>query len=80
MTQIQGGNAKENAEIIYNIFLNKNNGPAYDVVVANAALALKTSGISDNLSECKSIAEESIKSGETLKKLNQLKEFGEKHK
>ncbi|MBI1932929.1 MAG: anthranilate phosphoribosyltransferase [Ignavibacteriales bacterium] len=80
LTQIQGGNAKENAEIIYNIFLNKNNGPAYDVVVANAALALKTSGISDNLSECKSIAEESIKSGETLKKLNQLKEFGEKHK
>ncbi|MBK7104668.1 MAG: anthranilate phosphoribosyltransferase [Ignavibacteriae bacterium] len=80
LEQIQGGNAKENAEIIFNIFSNKNDGPTYDVVIANAALALKTSGISDNLLECKSIAEESIKSGATLKKLNELKEFGDKYK
>lgn len=80
LENIQGGNAKENAEIIYDIFSNKNIGPAYDVVIANAALALKTSGISDNLLECKQIAEESIKSGRTLNKLNELKEFGEKYK
>jgi anthranilate phosphoribosyltransferase len=80
LENIQGGNAKENAEIIYDIFSNKNIGPAYDVVIANAALALKTSGISDNLLECKQIAEESIKSGATLNKLNELKEFGEKYK
>lgn len=80
LENIQGGSAKENAEIIYDIFSNKNIGPAYDVVIANAALALKTSGISDNLLECKQIAEESIKSGRTLNKLNELKEFGEKYK
>ncbi|MDX1700088.1 MAG: anthranilate phosphoribosyltransferase [Melioribacteraceae bacterium] len=78
--QIQGGSAEENAKIIFNIFSNKTRGPAYDVVVANAAMALKTSGISDNLSDCKSIAEESIISGATMKKLNELKDFGEKYK
>lgn len=78
--QIQGGSAKENAEIIYEIFSDKYEGPAYEVVVANAALALKTSGISDDIDECKKIAEESIKSGATLNKLNELKNFGEKYK
>ncbi|MCB9208031.1 MAG: anthranilate phosphoribosyltransferase [Ignavibacteriales bacterium] len=79
LNQIQGGSAKENAEIIYNIFSDKHEGPAFEVVVANAAMALKTSGISDDLSECKIIAEESIRSGATLKKLNELKKFGEKY-
>lgn len=80
LEQIQGGSAKENAEIIYKVFTGETNGAAYEVVVANAAMALKTSRISDDLIECKQIAEESIKSGATLKKLNELKEFGEKHK
>lgn len=80
LEQLQGGSAKENAEIIYKVFSGDTDGAAYEVVVANAAMALKTSGISDDLSECKILAEESIKSGATLKKLNELKEFGEKHK
>ncbi|RJP61253.1 MAG: anthranilate phosphoribosyltransferase [Ignavibacteriales bacterium] len=80
LEQLQGGSAKENAEIIYKVFSGETNGAAYEVVAANAAMALKTSGISDDLSECKNIAEESIKSGATLNKLNELKEFGEKHK
>ncbi len=80
LSQIQGGSAKENAEIIYKIFTGKNEGPAYEVVIANASMALKTSGISNDLTECKQIAENSIKSGATLKKLNELKEFGDKYK
>ena len=80
LSQIQGGSAKENAKIIYDIFTDKYEGPAYEVVVANAAMALKTSGVSDDLTECKLKAEESIKSGSTLKKLNELKEFGDKYK
>lgn len=80
LSQIQGGSAKENAKIIYNIFTDKFEGPAFEVVVANTAMALKTSGISDNLNECKQIAVDSIKSGSTLKKLNELKEFGDKYK
>lgn len=78
--QLQGGSAKENAEIIYKVFSGETNGAAYEVVVANAAMALKTAGVSDDLWECKQIAEESIKSGATLRKLKELKEFGEKHK
>jgi anthranilate phosphoribosyltransferase len=80
LNQIQGGSAKENAEIIYKIFAGKNKGPAYEVVIANASMALKTSGISNDLTECKQIAEDSIQSGATLKKLNELKEFGDKYK
>jgi len=80
LREIQGGSAKENAEIIYQIFSAKEKTPAYYVVVANSALALKAAGISDDLNECAKIAEESILSGNTLNKLNQLKEFGEKYK
>jgi len=80
LDQIQGGSAKENAEIIYKIFSGKEKTPAYYVVAANAAMALKVAGLSNNLNECIQIAEESILSGKTLNKLHELKEFGEKYK
>ncbi len=80
LSDIKGGGAKENAEIIFNVFSHKEKNAAYKVITANAALALKVAGVSDNLNDCISIADESIKSGKTLEKLNQLKEFGEKHK
>jgi len=77
---IQGSSARENAEIIYKIFSGKDKTAGYYVVAANAALALKAAGVSDDLNDCVKIAEESIQSGNTLKKLNELKEFGDKHK
>jgi len=80
LKNLQGGSAKENAEIIHKLFFEKEKNDAYYVVVANAALALKTAGISDDINECALIAEESILSGKTLEKLNQLKEFGDKYK
>ena len=80
MKDIQGNSAKENAEIIYNIFSGKEKTPGYHVVVANAALALKAAGVSTDLYECVNIAEDSILSGKTLQKLNELKEFGEKNR
>lgn len=80
LEQIQGGSAKENAEIIHKIFSEKEKGAPYCVVAANAALALKAAGISNDLIECKGIAEEAILSGKTLLKLNELKEFGNKNK
>lgn len=80
LKDILGGDAKENAKIIYDIFSYKEKSAAYYVVVANAALALKVAGISNGLIDCIEIAEESIQSGRTLNKLNQLKEFGEKYK
>lgn len=80
LDQIQGSSAKENAQIIHDVFSGKYKGAPYEVVIANAAMAIKTSGLSDDIIECKKIAEESIDSGATLKKLNELKEFGEKQK
>ncbi|MFH1195893.1 MAG: anthranilate phosphoribosyltransferase [bacterium] len=80
LPQIQGGSAKENAEIIHKIFSDKEKSAPYYVVAANAALALKAAGVSNDLKECTDIAEDSILSGKTLSKLNELKEFGDKNK
>ncbi len=80
LEQLQGGSAKENAQIIFDVFSSKYKGAPYEVVVANAAMAIKASGLSDDLKECINIAEESIDSGAKLKKLKELKEFGDKHK
>ncbi len=80
LTDIHGGTSKENAEIMYKIFSGKEKSPGYFVVAANAALALKVAGMSNDLKECIAIAEESIQSGNTMKKLLALKEFGEKNK
>jgi anthranilate phosphoribosyltransferase len=77
---LQGGSAKENAKIIFEIFSSRQKNPGYYAVAANAALALKAAGASDNLADCIQMAEESILSGRTLNKLNELKSFGEKHK
>lgn len=79
LEELQGGSAEENAKIISKLFVDKEKSAPYYVVVANAALALKTAGVSSDLSECKTIAEESILSGATLNKLKELKEFGEKY-
>jgi len=80
LEQIQGGSAKENAEIIHKIFSEKEKSAPYYVVAANAALALKAAGVSDDLNECIGKAEESILSGRSLKKLYELREFGDKNK
>ncbi len=80
LAELQGGSAKENAEIIHKLFFEKEKNAAYRVVISNAALAIKTSGLSNDLKECIEIADESIQSGATLNKLTQLKEFGEKYK
>lgn len=79
LEQLQGGSAEENAKIIYNIFMHKEKSAPYYVVLANAALALKVAGISDDLKVCIKTAEESLLSGKTLDKLNALKQFGEKY-
>ncbi|MBU1101299.1 MAG: anthranilate phosphoribosyltransferase [Bacteroidetes bacterium] len=75
LEEIKGHSAKENAEIIFNIYSKKEKNAPYYVVVANAALALKISGHSSTLSDCIAAAEESIQSGKALQKLNDLKSF-----
>ncbi len=75
LKDIVGGLPNENAKAIINLFEKKEMNPLYYVVSANAALALYSSGYSDNLIKCKLAAEESILNGSALNKLQELKSF-----
>jgi anthranilate phosphoribosyltransferase len=76
LSSIKGGTPKENAEIILNIYDNKSTTEQFNVVAANAALALYTSGSYKTLQDAQVAAEDSIKSGKAIKKLNELIDFG----
>jgi anthranilate phosphoribosyltransferase len=72
---LQGGNPSTNAKIFIDILSAKKVTPQVQVVAANAAVALKIAGFSDNLVECKNFAEELILSGNSFQKFNELKNF-----
>jgi len=76
VNEIQGGDVKDNARIILKIFKNKTRNGAFHTICANAAVALYSAGVSDDLRECKDIAEESIVKGAAYDKLKSLIEFG----
>jgi len=76
VNEIQGGDAKDNAQILLEIFKNKTRNGAFHTICANAAIAIYTAGVSDDLIECKNAAEESILNGAAYDKLNSLIEFG----
>ncbi len=71
LASLRGGDKKDNAAITIEVLQGKK-GPARDVVVANAALAIYVSGKAATLSEGKQMAEESIDSGRAMEKLQQL--------
>jgi len=75
VNEIQGGDAKDNAQIISELFRNKKRNGIFYTVCANAAVALYTAGVSDNLLDCKNAAEKSILDGAAYDKLNRLIEF-----
>jgi len=74
--EIEGGDAKDNARIILEMFKGKNRNGAFHTICANAAVALYTAGLSDDLIECKNAAEKSIINGAAYHKLKSLIEFG----
>lgn len=76
LSDIEGGTPIDNAKIILDIFSNKTSSAHFNVVAANAALALFTSGKFKTLKDAQKAAEESITSGNALKKLEQLINFG----
>jgi len=76
VNEIQGGEAKDNAQIILEIFKEKKRNGAFQTICANAAVALYSAGVSDDLKEYKDIAEESIVNGAAYDKLKSLIEFG----
>jgi len=75
--KIKSDSANNNSLIILSVLRDKIKNEAYYVIAANAALALLVAGISDNITECRLAAEESILSGKAYDKLNKLKSFGE---
>ncbi|TFH02431.1 MAG: anthranilate phosphoribosyltransferase [Calditrichales bacterium] len=76
LKDIQGGTPENNAVILSRVLSGEEKDAAYFVTVANAAMALLTAGYSDDLSVCTAAAEDSVLSGNAMKKLEQLCAFG----
>ncbi len=79
LSDLRGGNAAENAEIIRRI-LGGEAGPKRDVVLMNASLAIAAGGKAGDLKEGVTIAAQSINSGAAREKLNRLVAFSEQYR
>jgi anthranilate phosphoribosyltransferase len=71
---VRGGTAQENAATIRAIFEGRN-GPARNIVVANASAALVVAGIAENFREGARLAEQALTSGAAQEKLLALVQF-----
>jgi anthranilate phosphoribosyltransferase len=69
---LSGGDAEANAAIIRSLFSGDRRDAARQLVVVNAASALRVGGVAENLREGAKMAEQSIDSGAAHGKLNQL--------
>ena len=74
MTDLQGGSAADNAEIIRQI-LKGEQGPKRDIVVLNAGAAIAAGGRAEDIAAGLGAAQQSIESGAALDRLNRLVEF-----
>ena len=74
---IRGGSREQNARIAVSV-LRGEAGPHRSVVVANAALGIRVAGKAAHLSDCVTMAVESIDSGRALQSLDRLREYTNK--
>jgi len=77
LTDLQGGSAADNAEIIRRI-LKGEGGPKRDIVLLNAGAAIAAGGKAEDITAGIAAAQQSIDSGAALDKLNCLVEFCQK--
>ena len=70
-----GGDSKKNAEIIKGILKGELSGPKKDIVLLNSASALYVNGTTKDIESGLEIVNETIVSGNGLKKLNELIEL-----
>ncbi len=63
LKDIQGGDAKENTKILYNIFTGNDVGPKRDIAVLNAALLLYITRISKNIKDGIDLAKSTLDKG-----------------
>jgi len=75
---IVGGEAKENAQILRNIFESCASDAQRDIVLINAAAALMVDGVARDMQDGFEIAREAIKNKRALKKLRQIIEISQK--
>jgi len=75
---IFGGDAKENANISYNIFDAKSTDAQRDIVLINAACALMVDGMARDIQEGLEMAKEAIRNSRAKKKLKQIIEVSNK--
>ena len=74
-----GQSVPEAAKILYSVLENKSNQAQKEVVLANAALAIKTIEPEHSMAACKEKATKSIESGKALQCLQQLKTITNKN-
>ncbi len=74
LEELQGGDADYNADIIRSIMANEATDAQRDVILLNATFGIHASGRVDHLDEAKELAEESLRSGEAMKALNNFVE------
>ncbi len=75
---ILGGNAKKNAQILYDIFDDKATDAQRDIVLINTACALMVDSKARDIQDGLEIARESIASGKAKEKLKQIIEISNK--
>lgn len=75
---IMGGDAKENAKILYDIFDSKATDPQRDIVLLNAATSLMVDGKARDIQDGLEIAREAIIRGFAKKKLESIIEISNK--
>ena len=75
---IVGGNSKENANILYNIFNSSATDAQRDIVLINAASALMVDGLARDIQDGLEIANEAVKKGAAKEKLAQIVDISNK--
>jgi anthranilate phosphoribosyltransferase len=75
---IRGGTPQENAKLIRSLLAGEP-GPRLDIVIANSAAALVVTGIAEDFRTAAELARRAVASGKAREKLDQLKDFSQKH-
>jgi len=75
---IMGGDSKENAQILYNIFDSKASDAQRDIVLINAAAALMVDGLARDMQDGLEMATEDIRKNKAKEKLQQIIEITNK--
>jgi anthranilate phosphoribosyltransferase len=75
---IRGGTPQENAKLIHSLLAGEP-GPRLDIVIANAAAALVVTGVAEDFRGAAELARRAVASGKAREKLDELKDYSQKH-